>query len=164
MKLGTRHEGKAGVATNLIFEDGDLTGPSAEAQVAAWFIHAPGQSAAWDKYLLSIYHLRPIEGVKEATKLYPGITHEVLLAALNPEHNPNALDVQSWQYLRPINYITQVEVPGDEQARTLVDLLAIAIADGALWAEPPLSGQREPWDTSVMATTAHMRGEPHAGH
>ncbi len=158
--IGREVTGPAGTATEIIAEAFDR--PEQAATLATWFLHCPGQSPAWDSYMLSVIHLRTIEGVREPVIRFPGATHEVLLAALDPGSAPSVDNPDSWQLLMPINVEEQVELPDDEAAVRLAELAARAVVTGALWAEPPLSGQVEPWRTTLVKTAAHARGEEHA--
>lgn len=119
--------------------------PDWRATIGTWFIDAPGQSVAWRHYVLSAIHLRPIEGVKPAVIRALGMTHEFMLVALDPAHYPLAHDPMTWSYLRPFNLVEQLELRDDLVASKLLDFAAIGITQGHLWAEPPLSGQTEPW-------------------
>lgn len=146
-------EGPAGSATPAV--------GAPDATVAAWFLTCPGQSPAWDKYALGIVHLREQDGVQQAKITTPGATHEVLLIALDPDTNPTA-HAATWHHLRPCNVVEQVQLTDDQGAVELLELCARSVVDGLLWAEPPLSGQVEPWRTTLIRTSAHLRGEPHA--
>lgn len=154
--------GPAGTAVEITYDPDTVDRPDQLATVTAWFLHCPGQSPAWEHYLLATVHLRPIEEVKPAVINVPGATHEVLLLALDPAKDPVPTDNLSWSYLRPYNLVEQVEVPDDDAARSLLRMCTQAVVDGVLWAEPPLSGQKEPWRTSLLKTAAHLRGEEHA--
>jgi hypothetical protein len=113
--------------------------------IGNWFIDAPGQSPAWRHYMLSAVHLRPIDGVKPAMLKEPGMTHEFMLMAMDPEKKPDPQNPETWSYLRPHNLAEQVTVHNDATASKLLDLCATTVAEGRLWAEPALSGQVEPW-------------------
>lgn len=153
-------EGVYGTATEIVV-DGEPAQPDWAATCATWFLHCPGQSPAWEHYQLSIIHLRPIDGVPPAHIRVAGATHEVMLVAIDPTSDPHPLDRRR-RFLRPINVEEQVHLDNDDQAVTLARDCARAVVDGILWAEPPLSGQVEPWRTALIRTTAHLRGEPHA--
>lgn len=164
MLLGKKITGLHAVAQEVLFGEEDFKVVDQKATVAVWFIHAPSQSIAWDRYLLSIYHLRPIEGGTPVKKEYDALTHEIVLVALNPDKNPQPNDPESWAHLVPMNLVMQLELPHDEAASDLLERSAKAICGGLLWAEPPMSGMVEPWRTSMLQTSAHYRNEPHAGH
>ncbi len=130
--------------------------------VSSWLLHCPGQSAAWDHYILSIIHLRSIEGVKPAVVRFPHATHEVMLVALDPAQHPVPEDVNSWRPLLPVNVEEQIELPNDSDAKDLLAVCVRAVVNGTLPAEPALAGAVEPWRSSLIKTSAHYRGEPHA--
>lgn len=159
--IGEMLRGPAGAATE-VFVTGPFDRPDQQALVAAWFLDCPGQSAAWRHYGLSVIHLRPIDGAAPAHIRVPQSTHEVILAAINPDANPVAADPNTWHPLQPLNVMEQLQLPGDHAARQLARLAAEAVVSGRLPAEPPLAGAVEPWRTSMIKTAAHLRGEEHA--
>jgi hypothetical protein len=158
--LGDKLDGPAGTAQEVTATK--LRRPDEAATVAAWFLHCPGQSAAWDRYMLYVIHLRPIPGVKPAVVHVPHATHEVVLVALDPERNPVPAKPKTWSFLHPLNVVDQVTVPSDDAAQSLARDCAQAVVDGRLPAEPPLSGAVEPWRSALIKTSAHLRGEGHA--
>jgi hypothetical protein len=115
------------------------------ASIGTWFIYAPGQSPAWRHYGLSAIHLRPIDGVKPPVIREAGATHEFMLLAMDPRTNPVPHDPQSWSFLRPLNLIEQVALINDAAALRILDMCALEVTKGRLWAEPPLSGIVQPW-------------------
>lgn len=157
--------GPFGTATQLLL-DPDVDDPAEiTATCAAWFVYSPMQTVApWNNFILSIFHLRPIPGADkpEAHVRVAGATHEVMMYACNPDSNPDPTRPTSWVPLTPYNLMEQVHLNSDEQAVELARECAYAIVHGVLWAEPPLSGQVEPWRSSLIKTTAHIRGEEHA--
>jgi hypothetical protein len=82
-----------------------------------------------------------------------------MLLALDPKHNPVPDDIRTWHWLTPTNFTGQLELPSDEEAKTVLEVLARGVANGFLWAEPPLSGQREPWESQLRQLEAHAKGE-----
>lgn len=163
MSAGRILTGAFGTATEVLFHSAE---PDHQAHIGTWLLDCPGQSPAWSHYALMCVHLRPLAGESKSAHIrFPGATHEILLLALNPETNPSpsADDPPgSWDFLRPINLCEQVQLPGDAAAAELLAEAAQAVVDGILWAEPPLSGQKEPWRTCLIKSAAHARGEVHA--
>lgn len=159
--VGETLHGPAGTAVEhtFTFEPGEHT--AQRACLGSWLIDAPGQSPAWRHYLLSVVHLRPVDGVP-ATIVVPHATHEIVVTALDPDRAPSVGDTDSWLMLVPVNVAEQVELPDDAAAVRLLRACAQAVVDGVLPAEPPLAGAVEPWRTSLLRTAAHERGEPHA--
>lgn len=121
-----------------------------EVNLAMWKLHCPGQSPAWDWYMLSLIALKDVPGVPAPVKWTDSATHEIGVVALMSEPSGGKIEP-----LTPVNYVAQL-VLTDDQAIELTDALAKAVADGLLWAEPPLSGQRDPWDQSIMLTIEHI--------
>lgn len=158
VELGERLEGPAGTAVECLCTPGQDDPPAWAAGVANWFLDCPDQSPAWQHYRLGIVHLRQLPGVEPANLTVPGATHEVLLFALDPDAGPRPDDVESWRTLRPINLAEQVCLPDDEAAVQLLRRAVEDVVDGRLWAEPPLSGQVEPWRTTLTGAALRLRG------
>jgi hypothetical protein len=131
------------------------------ATVASWFLTCPGQSPAWENYILGVVHLRPIEGAPAPIVTVPHATHEVIVIALDPARQPVATDPSTWRMLTPLNVCEQIQLPDDDAARDLLRLCAEAVVAGVLPAEPAMSGAREPWRTTLLQSSAHARGEAH---
>lgn len=151
--------GAAGNGTEILLEWEPGDKPDVSATVAMWFLDCPGQSPAWRHYNLTIIHLRPIPGVKPAHISRPGASHEVMLVALDPDKHPVAHDAATWGFLRPLNYVGQLHVRSDDEAKEVLDTLAHGVAHGTLWAEPPLSGQKEPWESQLRLLENHAAGK-----
>lgn len=153
--------GRAGVAIQILL--GDLADPAQEATLAAWLIHAPGQSPAWSDYQVSVIHLRDIPGVPNARIGRAGATHEMVICALDPTYRPNARDHESRVPLLPMN--AEIQFTGtDEQAISLAELAARAICNGALPAEAPTRGQgQQIWRAAIDTSLEHMNTPQEGG-
>lgn len=158
MSAGRILTGPFGEATELALStSGD---PRREGDIAIWLLHCPNQSPAWCHFMLSCLHLRPIAADPEPNIYVAGATHEIVLVAIDPATNPSPTSSYwEWNYLPSTNMWEQIQVPNDEAAVELTSLAAQAVVDGYLWAEPPLSGQKEPWHTVLADTASHYRGE-----
>lgn len=156
IKLGSLRTGPAGGARELIVTLESSDPKDWTSGIGNWFINAPGQSPAWSHYMLSAVHLRPIEGVKEAHIKVPGATHEFMMLAMDPEKKPDAEKPETWSYLSPCNLSEQVTVHNDATASRLLDMAATEIVEGRLWAEAPLSGQKEPWRSWLRHWAAEL--------
>src|SRR6185369_12538005 len=82
---------------------------SQSATLGAWVLWLPGWSPAWDMFILSVVHLRPIEGdVKQATLKFPEATHELILAAIDPEHSAVLRNIfTECKFLTPLKVVEQ---------------------------------------------------------
>lgn len=158
---GRVRTGCFGTATEIVIDEHGSIDETAT--IGSWFLHCPGQSPAWDHYVISVVHLREIPGqTRAATITLPHATHQMFIVALDPGALPTADDLTSWRFLHPINLAEQFQVFGDIAAIHLLEASVDAVLAGMLWAEPPLSGQVEPWASTIIRTSAHLRGEEHA--
>lgn len=110
--------------------------PAQAATLKALLMHLPKQHPVWDRYMLGVIHLRPIEGVKPARKLIANAEHEILMCALDPFANPDAENAETLVPLQPVNYMVQFSGMTDDQAVKLVMTLATAFIEGGFYAEP----------------------------
>lgn len=133
------------------------------ATLRAYLVHAPGQSPAWSHYLVGAIHLRPIPGERDANIIVPGATHELLVAALDPEPGPTIEDPETLRPLLPLN--AQVQFIGtDAQAIAICLGATRAICAGSMPAEPPFQQQGQAaWEALVANTLEHWRTGVHAG-
>lgn len=151
--------GTLGTATEVAFVLDD-TEARYGATVAAWLLHVPGQSPAWDDYMLVAVHLRDQEGVVDVVEgTDPEATHEVLLFALDPGEPVHAENMGEWRRLSPVNVAETVKLPSDKAAEGLLELCARAVIIGVLPAEPALAGQVEPWRSTLRKTAEHITRE-----
>jgi hypothetical protein len=118
-----------------------------EAALAGWLIHAPGQSPAWEHYMLQLCHLREMPGVRAASKQFPEAEHQVILLALDPKGRPDPDEPESWWPLTPYNALVQFGgAPSDEAAVSALYAVMEAIVNGQMMAEPPDHG----WGRSAL--------------
>lgn len=167
----TEHSGSCGTA-QFIPIPGDL--PEAAESVCCWLITAPRAHPLWSQYWLAAVRLRDgVPGFPPPVRKFPGATHEVLLLALDPDHGPYTVEgmriyidgdkAGRLPFLTPVNIAHQLEGTDDE-VRTLASYAAWSITVGALnpeTADAP-TAIRHAWDTSLIKTLAHIRGEVHA--
>lgn len=132
----------------------------------AWIITAPCWHPIWSQYQLGVVSLADIPGVPPARLQRPGVTHELNVVALNPDHGPydaRHLPDEGLHFLTPVNIAEQFTTT-DEQARNLAQLCARAVVDGLLipeTADAP-DGIRAAWRSSIHQTLAHDH-DPHHG-
>lgn len=136
----------------------------------AWLINAPGDSTTtcarrvlrcewahpmWEYWLVSSVHLRDVPDHRPATLQFPGATHEVLIAALNPDH-PLPTGAGTARLLQPLDVVQHVTLDDDSQAVDLTKLVVEACCAGRM---SPDSDFRRAWETVLTSTAAHLRGE-----
>jgi hypothetical protein len=143
--------------------------PDHGGSVAQWILRCPGQTPAWDTYVVSTVHLRDIPGVPPAVLNIPGASHEFSIWALDPSSlgisSPlevllTRVEGEGFQFLRPSNYVKQYVGLTDSEAEQATDLLAEAILIGSLPAEPPLSGG-DYWSVFMERTIEHIQTHRH---
>jgi hypothetical protein len=106
------------------------TRPDHAASVSNWIVEAPWAHPIWHSYIIGCVHLREIEGVKPATIVHEGATHEIVVFALDPDHRVD-LD-QPPRRLTPANYVGQWQAASDAAAAELVEKCVRAICHGSL--------------------------------
>lgn len=134
-----------------------------------WLITSPGWHPLWSQYVLSIVSLEDHPDFPPPVIKFHGATHELLLLAINPDHQLTVEKVQNFcktgnlPYLSPINISEQFECI-DEEIQQIAWLAARAVVNGHL--NPEVADAptriREDWLTACTKGLAHMRGEDHA--
>lgn len=99
-------------------------------------VEAPYANMMWHSYMLNIIHLRPLpgEGRKPPVIHLPGATHEILVAALDPE-TPRRKFIEGKaqsKYLSPINFIGQMILSSDAEAADILHKTARDVVDATL--------------------------------
>lgn len=131
-----------------------------------WIITAPLWHPAWAQYNLGVVSLADIPGLPPANLHRPGVTHELTVVALNPDHGPydaRRLPAGGLHFLTPVNIAEQFTA-NDDQARSLALLCARAVVDGVLCPETADAPDRirASWRSSIHQTLAHDH-DPHHG-
>lgn len=156
------YNGSSGSAERIPIETMTLTQPAQTATLAAWLITAPGQHAAYDTYLFSIIHLRPIEGAPDVVLQRPGMTHELVLCGLDQARSPRKDDLNSLMPLTPLNASVQF-ISTDEDAIRLGVGGVRGICDGYLPAEGINEAHCQAvWTEVVRQTLEHMTTGGHS--
>jgi hypothetical protein len=134
----------------------------------SWIITAPCWHPLWSQYNLGVVSLADFPGMPPARRQRPGVTHELSIVALNPEHGPyDARTIsrtgQPLAFLLPVNIAEQFTTT-DDHARHLALLCARAVVDGILCPETADAPDRirAAWRTSIHQTLEHQH-DPHHG-
>lgn len=139
--------------------------PDHQASCAAWLVNGPFHPF-WRWWQLAIVHLRPIPGVKPAHVQFPGASHEVLIASIDPTRlrEPDVEKIergkQTLPYLQPLDLVHQVILASDAQAEELADLMIAPILAGSY---SPDSDFRSAWKSILDRTAEHLRLDGHPG-
>ena len=113
-----------------------------------WIIERPDAHPAWHSYMIALYALRDVEGATPAVRYAPGVTHEFMLLAIDPEAdrqlivdgcNPGG---ETWQWLTPPNFGAQFTADGDDAAVSMIREQAVRpVVDGDL--NPDVDGRAD---------------------
>lgn len=99
------------------------------AQIGSWIVEAKWAHPVWSMYVISLIHLRPLNGVA-AVKYSAAATHEVMVFALDPDHPVNQGELP--HVLAPPNFCGQFVADSDAAAVERVTDCLFEICDGAL--------------------------------
>lgn len=112
--------------------------------VMSWIIEAPWAHAFWHSYWLNLIHLRPVPGAQY--KIYlPGATHELTLAALNPDMGGRQQMIEGTgtiPTMHPLNFAAQMKCANDAEALQRVEAAIGQICSGQL---SPDTDHRRAW-------------------
>lgn len=131
-----------------------------DATVGIYIVQAFGAHPLWDHWAVCVIHLRPIDGVPPAKRLFATATHELMIVALNPdaplpELGPSPITVHT---LSPVDVIEQFEVENDAGAAEILALSVKAIVEGYM---SPDQDFRAKWHTAIQRTAEHFRSGLH---
>lgn len=123
-----------------------------EATLAVWLVQGPFHPI-WDKWLVSMIHLRDIPGVRPAEKK-PGMTHEIVMVAVHPtadvsvDEPPNSVPL-----LEPVDQVIQFAAATDEMAQQVFEEVIDLICRGA----SPDQDYRAAWNQVIPEIAQRMR-------
>jgi hypothetical protein len=80
------------------------------ATVCAWIVYAPWAHPFWAYYLIAAVHLRETKKYPMPKIILPGATHEIFVAAMDPEKIPDIWNPFPCT-LRPLNFVGQWVAP-----------------------------------------------------
>jgi hypothetical protein len=133
-----------------------------QACLGAYLVEAPFAHPIWSHYMVSAVHLRDIDGVKAAEKLFPDAAYEFSILALEPNQPLPDIDgseAHPPSVLRPADLMHQVAGGvTDEQMTLVLEDQVRVITMGML---SPDSDFRETWKQVLDAAAAHYRAGAH---
>ena len=160
----TEHTGPYGTAHRVPETNYQAVSPAA---LDSWIITAPCWHPHWTQYALALVSLTHIPDVPQTQLHRPGMTHEINVVALDPEHGPydaHTLSPGRLQYLLPVNIAEQFTTT-DETARDLTQQCAQAVVHGALCPETADAPDRiRTYWRQAIRNTLHHDHDPHHGH
>jgi hypothetical protein len=104
--------------------------------------------AAWDTWMLQVYHLRPVDGLPPAKLHYPTAEFELVTMALDPSQGPFDPDTlpENVPYMTPLDLVKQFDGCTDQQAVRLLGLMVKEICAGRM---SPDFDYREAWNRTI---------------
>lgn len=97
--------------------------------VGVWVVHAPWSHPVWPVVMVSCVHLRMEAGKPDPIIHLPGATHEMVVAALDPNQ---PIVPPDFHLLHSLNFVGQFYAPSDEHAAARVETSVIEICRGLL--------------------------------
>lgn len=157
------HSGRSGRGWRLDLPPvGQRGQPDWDATVGMFIVTVPGAHIAWDHWMISVIHLRQIEGVRPAAIRLAGATHEFVIASLDPSSPlPGLRVVADWapRFLRPIDVVEQFMAKNDAVASEILELAIEAIVHGVA---SPDQDWRPWWEDAIAKTAKHYAEGRHS--
>lgn len=161
-------QGSGGRATRI---NHDTSLPGSEATVA-WYLLEGSWHPLWSQFIMSCIKLDDVPGWPEPKLQFPGATHELVVAALDPGNPPTRYDIRDLEargveatngWLEPVDVCHQFTAT-DAEMEFLTDCAAEAVARAMLnpSTDDSRTAMREGWLQSLTKTLGHIRGEEHA--
>lgn len=155
----TRAPDFGGVAQAWKMEMGEDHRKEQEATIAGYVIRGP-YHPFWKWWMISVVHLRPLDGVPPAKKHYPEAEYEFMIMSIDPEKpepDPDKPFPQDVGYLTPADCVVQFDGVTDEQAAEVCEAAAKTIANGMSCD----SDFRSWWEGSIRSTVQHYKEGKH---
>jgi hypothetical protein len=118
--------------------------------LARWNLTLPGQHPFWERYCLSVCHLRDCAALTPANKESPDRTHEINVTAIDPNYPNEEFQKGGVAFPLPINHVVQI-ISTDAKAVEVAEFMVQRLVDGQELAEPSgITGARERFRNSVI--------------
>lgn len=107
--------------------------PDTDSGIASWVMEAPWAHPIWHSFILTLVHLRPLQG-QPAELCRDGASHQFWVFALDPsEPRDGAVCGRSLpSLLWPANFAAQIVAPDDAAAITSMQAAVQDVCDGKL--------------------------------
>lgn len=136
--------------------------PDKPASLGAWYLIVPGAHAFWNEYYVCACHLRPIEGELPPRLHYPAATHELTIAALDPDC-PHDVDAEkpTFGIMEPVDLVYQCHGLRDDQMAGLLQAVVNIIVHGRM---SPDADYRHAWRSTLDTTVRCIISGKHETH
>lgn len=115
-------------ATAELFWPLEFDREASPATVGCWVVSCPWAHPIWRDYMVSVVHLRPLEGKPPAKLRFPAAEHELVVCALDPDH-PAPRHAADVHLLMPPNLVFQFRGLDDEKAAFVGERLTRVFAE-----------------------------------
>jgi hypothetical protein len=133
--------------------------------LARWLVFCSWGHIAWNHWLVSVVHLRPLDlpGAKPAVKTYPEAEFEFSIMSIDPDRSPHPDPDGDGRFglLVPPDVIHQFHGVSDRDAARITESAVRAIARGAMSPDQDFRGW---WHRALDATVEHYRSGKHDEH
>jgi hypothetical protein len=130
--------------------------------LVSYVVHCPNAHAFWSWWLVSVIHLRPVEGQPPAVLRYPEAQYEFSTIAIEPPervpHNKLARPEAPFKLMMPMDVEVQFHGVTDEQAGTVCALSVRSMVQGVAY---PDSDYRSAWEHLIRGTVEHLKAGKH---
>lgn len=142
-----------------------LARPEQAATLAQWLVHCPGGHPFWSCWVMTVIHLRDIEGAAPAHKEYPEAMYEISFRAIDPRKlgstgcpEPEIASIAEHGMLEPADFVAQFHGINDATACAILDAAA---KYAALRVVSPDQINRHAWAELLVRTIAHFQSGIH---
>lgn len=120
-----------------------IPGDKPHTGISWWLLSCPWAHIAWNRYFVSVIHLRHDPRFPPPKLQRPDMTHELQIIALSDECTPNPDDIfGTYVPLHPANLAEQVKLDSDEHAAEMCRDAVVEVCRGAM---SPDSDWRDIW-------------------
>lgn len=155
----------SGPGTGMVLVIAIVSMVSLSAGISQWLLKSEKGifHPIWDRWGLSVVHLRNIPGVKPPVLQFPGATHELVIVSLDPEADPIDPDQvePGLPWMQPVEVTQQFTVPKDTHALMLLEGVVESIVEGY---SSPDRDYRRLWEEAILKSADNLCGEHSTGH
>lgn len=134
--------------------------PEAAAALGVWLVEACDAHPLWNYHVVVLVHLRVAPGLPAPVIASPGATHELLVMALDPDHDytVDPADISTFQWMNPPDVVEQFAARDDDHAVSIATEAVRKCVNGEL---VPDSDYRSLWRHFVQRMLQAPPGDEH---
>lgn len=128
--------------------------PEGSGRLDVFILEVPGAHPVTSRWLVSVVHLRDIDGAEPATKVYPQAEYEIAVAALDP--SDTEVDGGGWKLAKPLEMALQFHGVNDRQAMSIARAYVAAVLVGN---RSPVRDHSEHWQQCISKCVARFQSK-----